>query len=113
MLRTKTMPFKLPIAVENFTSSDYIKFYIFNHKKTILILSLIFAVSRTYLSFIAICRAHKHIIMSDGHSYVCNTHCPQHSLQCHDKLQIFQSYSKRGEVFLVIHYLGHLLIMCK
>ena len=104
------MPFKLFIAVENRTSFEDIKFYILYHNKTIFILSLIFAVSRTYLSFIATCRAHKYIIISDGHRYVCNTHC---SWQRHDKLQIFQSYSKRGEGFLGMHFLGRLLIMCK
>ena len=113
MLRTKTMPFKLSKNVGNHTSFDYIKFYNFYHNKTIVISSLIFAASRSFLSFIAICRAHEHIIISDGHSYVCNTHCPQRSLQCHDKLQIFQSHSKRGEGFLGMHFLGRLLIMCK
>ena len=96
ILRTKTMPFKLSMAVGNCTSFDNIKFYNFYHNKTIFILSLIFAASRTYLGFIAICCAHKHIIVSDGHSYVCNTHCLHRSLQCHAKLQIFQSYSKHG-----------------
>ena len=112
MLRTKTIPFKLSMAVGNHTSFDYIKFYNFYHNKTIFILSLTFAASRTYLSLIAICRAHKHIIISYGHSYVCNTDCPQRSLQCHDKLTIFQSYSKRGEGFLGMHFLGRLLVMC-
>ena len=100
MLRTKTMPFKPSMAVRNRTSFDYIKFYNFYHNKTIVILSPIFAASRTYISFIAICRAHKHIIILYGLSYVCNTHCPQRSLQCHGELHIFQSYSKRGEGFL-------------
>ena len=84
-----------------------------NRNKTIFILSLIFADSRTYLSFIAICRAHKHIITSQVIVICAIKHCPQHSLQCHDKLQIFQSYSKRGEEFLGMHFLGRLLIMCK
>ena len=51
---------------------------------------------------------------------MCNTHCPQHLLQCHDKLQIFQSYFNRGggggvggEGFLGMDFLGRLLIMCK
>ena len=96
ILRTKTMPFKLSMAAGNRTSFDYIKFYNFYHNKTIFILSLIFAASRTYLGFIATYRTHKHIIISDVHSYVCNMHCLQCSLQCHDKLQIFQSYSKQG-----------------
>ena len=115
ILRTKTMPFKLSMAVGNCTSFDNIKFYNFYHNKTIFILSLIFAASRTYLGFIAICCAHKHIIVSDGHSYVCNTHCLQCSLQCHDKLQIFQSHSKHGGggVSLGMHFQGHLLTMCK
>ena len=113
MLRTKTMPLKLSLAVGNRTSVDYNKFYNFYHNKTIIILRLIFAASRTYLSFIAICRAHKQSMMSYGHSYVCNAHCPQRSLHCHDKLQIFQSYSKRGEGFLGMHFLERLLIMCK
>ena len=108
------MPFKLSMAIGNRTSFDDIKFYNLYHNKMIFILSLIFAVSRTKLSFIAICRAHKYIIiMSDGHSYVCNTLCPQRSLQCHDKLQIFQSYSKCGEGFLGMHILGRLLILRK
>ena len=113
MLSTKTMPFKLSMAVGNRTYFDDIKFYNFYHNKTILISSLIFAASRTYLSFSVICTAHIQIILSDGHSYVCNTHCPQRSLQCHDKLQIFQSYSKRGEGFLGMHFIGRLLKMCK
>ena len=113
MLCTKTMPFKLSMAVGNRTSFDYIKFNNFYHNKTIFILCRIFAASRPYLSFIVICRSHKHIIISDGHRYVCNTHCPQRSLQCHDKLQTVQSYSKRGEGFLDMHFLGRLLIMCK
>ena len=113
MLCTKTMPFKLSMAVGNRTSFDDIKFSNLYHNETIFILSLIFAASRTYLSFIAICCAQKHIIISDGHSSVCNTHCPQRTLQCQDKLQIFQSYSKRGEGFLGMHFLGRLLIMCK
>ena len=107
------MPFKLSMAVVNRTSFDYIKFYNFYHNKTIFILSLIFPASRTYLSFIAICRVHKHIIISDGHSYVSNTHCPQRSLQCRDKLQIFQSYSKHGGVVLGMHFQVRLLTMCK
>ena len=65
ILRTKTMPFKLSMAVGNCTSFDNIKFYNFYHNKTIFILSLVFAASRTYLGFIAICCAHKHIIVSD------------------------------------------------
>ena len=113
MLGTKTMPFKITMSVGNCTSFDDIQFYDLYHNKTIFILSLIFVASRTYLSFIAICRASKHMIISDGHSYVCNTRCPQRSLQCHDKLQIFQSYSKRAEGFLGMHFLGRLLIMCK
>ena len=113
MLRTQTMPFKLSMAVGNRTSFDDIKFYNYYHNKTIFISSLIFSAFRTNLSFMATCRAHKHIIISDGHSYVCNTHCPQRKLQCHDKLQIFQSYSKRGKGFLGIHFLRRLLIMCK
>ena len=113
MLRTKTMPFKLSRAVGNRTSFDDIKFYNFYHNKTIFILNLFFAAYRKYLSFIAVCGTHKHIIISDGHIYVCNTHCPQRSFQCHDKLQIFQSYSKRGEGFLGMHFIGCLLIMCK
>ena len=105
------MPFKLSMAVGHRTSFDDIKVYNLYHNKTIFILSLIFSASRTNFSFIAICCAHKHIIISDGHSYVFHTHCPQRSLQCHDKLQIFQSYSKRGEGYLDIHFLGRLLIM--
>ena len=102
------------MAVGNRTSFDDIKFYNLYHNKTIFILSLIFAASRTYVSFIAIFRAHKHIIISDGHSNVCNTRCPQRFLfffffffclsQFHDKLQIFQSYSKHGEGFLRMHF---------
>ena len=107
------MPFKLSIAVWTRTSFDDIKFYNLYHNKTIFILSLIFSASRIYVSFIAICRAHKHIIISDGHSFVCNTRCPQRPLQCYDKLQTFQSYSKREEEFLGMHFLGRLLIMCK
>ena len=72
MLRTKTMPFKLSIAVGNRTSFDDIKFYKLYHNKTIVISSLIFAASRTYLSFVAICRAHKHNFISDSQSNVCN-----------------------------------------
>ena len=113
MLRTKTMRVKLNMAVGNRTCFDESKFYNLYHNKMMFILSLIFADSRTYLSSITICRAHKHIIISHGLSYVCNTRCPQRSLQCHDKLQIFQSYSKRGEDFLGTHFLGGLLIMCK
>ena len=113
MVRTKTMSFKLFLAIGNRTYFDDIKFYDLYHNKVIFILSLIFAASRTSLSFIAICCAHKHILISDGHSYERNTRCPQHSLQCQDKLQIFQSYSKRGEGFLGMHFLGSLLIICK
>ena len=107
------MPFKLSMAVGNSTSFDYIKFYNFYHNKTIIILSLVFAASRSFLSFIAIRPAHKHIIISDGHSYVSNTHCPQRSLQCRDKLQIFQSYSKHGGGVLGMHFQVRLLTMCK
>ena len=112
MLRTKTMLFKLCIDYGNRTSFDDIKFYNLYHNKTIFILSLIFAASRTFLSFIAICCAHKHIIISDSHSYERNTRCPQRSLQCHDKSQIFQSYSKRREGFLGMHLIGRLVVMC-
>ena len=110
---TKIMPFKLSMAVGHRTSFDDIKFYTLYHNKTIFILRLIFSASRTYLSFIAICRAHKYITISDGHSYACNTHCPQRSLQCHGKLQSFQSHSKRAEDFLGMHFLGRLLLMCE
>ena len=57
--------------------------------------------------------AHTNILLSQTVIEICEIRAVR-SVCYHviDELQIFQPYSKRGEGFFGLHFLGRLLIMC-